>query len=218
MRVLLVEDDPVLGDGLQVGLTLEGHTVDWLRDGDEARDAPGDQEFGVIILDLGLPGCPGQVLLNEWRRSGVTIPILILTALEGSEACIEALDSGADEYCLKPVDLAELTARLRALQRRAAGRVDNHLTHGPLSLDQAARAAFLTGKPLDLSAYEFSVLEALAERFDRTVTRQTLESRLYGWDDGPESNSLEVLVHKLRAKLGRERIRTVRGVGYRLVS
>lgn len=218
MRVLLVEDDEVLGDGMSNGLTHHGFRVDWLSDGAEADVALESDGFDVVILDLGLPSISGQDLLGRWRRTGHDVPILILTAHDTKQNCLDTLNGGADDYVVKPVELDELVARLKALKRRSTGRSDNRLVVGPLTLDLTARTGTLDDASLDLSCYEFVVLEALAERSDRPVSRHTLEERLYGWNGGPESNALEVLIHKLRGKVGRDRIRTVRGTGYRLVT
>lgn len=218
MRILLVEDDEVLGDGISEGLTLEGFCVDWLTDGADADVALESDEFAVVILDLGLPGVSGQDLLGRWRRAGHDVPILVLTAHDTRQHCLDSLNGGADDYVVKPVELDELVARLKALKRRSTGRSDNRLAAGPLTLDLTARTGTLDHTMLDLSSYEFIVLEALAERGDRPVSRHTLEERLYGWNEGPESNALEVLIHKLRSKIGPDRIKTVRGTGYRLVT
>lgn len=218
MRVLLVEDDGVLGEGISKGLTLEGFRVDWLTDGADADVALASDEFAVVVLDLGLPGVSGQDLLGRWRRAGHDVPILVLTAHDTRQNCLDTLNGGADDYVVKPVELDELVARLKALKRRSTGRSDNRLVAGSLILDLTARTGTLNHTTLDLSSYEFVVLEALAERGDRPVSRHTLEERLYGWNGGPESNALEVLIHKLRGKIGRDRIKTIRGTGYRLVT
>jgi len=217
LRILLVEDDEILGDGLCEGLRLDGHTVDWLTDGSTAEGALDADDFDSVVLDLALPGRSGMELLRHWRRSRHYVPVLVLTAYGNSPDCITALDLGADDYVVKPVDLGELEARLRALLRRAHGHVDNRLHCGELSLDRADRMAWCGDTAVNLSAYEFAVLEALLERPGRVVSREQLESRLYGWDEGPESNSLHVLIHKLRSHIGADHIETVRGLGYRIV-
>ena len=217
MRILLVEDDEILGDGLCEGLRLDGHTVDWLTDGSTAEGALDADDFDSVVLDLALPGRSGMELLRHWRRSRHDVPVLVLTAYGNSQDCITALDLGADDYVVKPVDLGELEARLRALLRRANGHVDNRLHCGELSLDRADQMAWCGDTAVNLSAYEFVVLEALLERPGRVVSRDQLESRLYGWDEGPESNSLHVLIHKLRSHIGADHIETVRGLGYRIV-
>ncbi|MFC0337623.1 two-component system, OmpR family, response regulator/two-component system, OmpR family, response regulator QseB [Kushneria avicenniae] len=216
MRILIVEDDMILGEGLCEGLRLSGYTVDWLTYGEEALHALEADAFDAVILDLALPGCSGLEVLTHWRRSGHYTPVLILTAREGNDECIRALDLGADEHVVKPVDTEVLEARLRVLHRRANGHPDNRLSCGDISLDRGDRMVWLGDRELALSAYEFLVLEALMERPGRSLSREQLEARLYGWEGGPESNSLQVLIHKLRSKLGAERIVTVRGMGYRL--
>ncbi len=216
MRVLLVEDDPVLGDGLRAGLELEGLKVDWLTGAEDAIAAIDAGTFDAAILDLGLPDGSGHDVLAAWRREGHNVPVLILTAHDTKANCLETLNGGADDYVVKPVDLDELVARLTALKRRAAGQANNRIVVGQLTLDLTARTGILAERPLDLSSHEFIVLEALADRRAQPVSRATLEERLYGWDEGPESNALEVLIHKIRSKIGRDRIQTVRGVGWRL--
>ncbi|ARS52559.1 response regulator [Kushneria konosiri] len=216
MRLLIVEDDRILGEGLCEGLRLSGYTVDWLTHGEQALHALEADDFDAVILDLTLPGCSGLDVLMHWRRSGHHVPVLILTAREGNAECIRALDLGADDHVVKPVETEVLEARLRVLQRRANGHPDNRLRCGDICLDRGDRMAWLGDRELTLSAYEFMVLEALMERPGRSLTGEQLETRLYGWEGGPESNSLQVLIHKLRSKLGAERIKTVRGMGYRL--
>lgn len=214
MRLLLVEDDPHLGDGLTVGLRQLGFTVDWVKNGVAAEHALASEPFDLVVLDLGLPGLSGMEVLQRLRRRGQTMPVLILTAQDAVCDKIAGLDSGADDYLVKPIDLDELAARIRALVRRAAGRASPMLCHGPLALDPAARSASLDGQPLDLSAREFDLLQALVENAGRVMSRAQLESSLYGWRDEPDSNVLEVHIHHLRRKLGSDFIRTLRGVGY----
>lgn len=214
MHILLVEDDMVLGDGLQTGLTMEGHVVDWLHDGLDAKAAVMGSDFDAVVLDLGLPGCDGRTVLRQWRKDGVDTPVLVLTAFDQAANCVETLDIGADDFVTKPITLPELSARLRAIQRRAAGDADNRLRLGKLVMDRENRTMTLSDQPIELSTYEYIILEALMDRAGRPVERETLEVRLYGWEDGPESNSLEVLIHNLRGKIGRDRIKTIRNVGY----
>jgi len=214
MRVLLVEDDPILGQGLKVGLGQAGYTVDWLEDGASADAALQDETFDLVVLDLGLPRMPGLDVLNHLRRRGDEVPVLILTARDAVGDRVAGLDAGADDYLVKPFDLDELTARLRALQRRHAGRPDPLLEHGEIVLDPAARRVTLRGEPVNLSQSEFSLLQVLLENAGRVLPRTRLEETLYGWDGEAESNSLEVFIHHLRKKLGADLIRTVRGVGY----
>ncbi|SHF38349.1 two-component system, OmpR family, response regulator [Modicisalibacter ilicicola DSM 19980] len=218
MRILLVEDDPVLGDGLCEGLRLDGHTVEWLTDGREAEHALDADAFDVVVLDLALPGSSGLSVLSRWRAAHYPGPVLILTAYGATQDCIAGLDLGADDYMVKPVDLGELEARLRALVRRANRHTDDYLRHGPVCMSRADKRVWVDQRPVDLSAHEFVALEALLERPGRLVSREQLETRLYGWGDGPESNSLQVLIHKLRHHIGARHIETVRGLGYRLAT
>jgi len=214
MRILLVEDDPQLGDGLCVGLRQTGFTVDWLRDGKSAIAALTVEEFDFAVLDLGLPDCSGMAVLAAARQAGRDLPVLILTARDAISDKIAGLDAGADDYLVKPVDLDELAARLRALARRRQGRATPLLVHGPLTLDPAARRVTRDGVEVALSAREFSLLQLLLEAAGRVLPKSQLEQALYGWNDEPDSNALEVHIHHLRKKLFPELIRTVRGVGY----
>ena len=214
MRILLVEDDPQLGDGLTVGLRQAGFAVDWLRDGRSADQALQSETFDLIVLDLGLPGLGGMTVLQRARQRGQNLPILILTARDATGSKIEGLDAGADDYLVKPIDIDELSARVRALLRRSAGRAAPLLLHGELTLDPAARQVTRAGKPVELSAREYALLQMLLESAGRVLTRSQLEQSLYGWNDEPDSNALEVHIHHLRKKLGSELIRTLRGVGY----
>lgn len=217
MRVLVVEDDDVLGDGLKVGLQLEGLTADIVTSCDEARAAAALHDHEVIVLDIGLPDGSGLDLLREWRLAGETVPVLLLTARNLVEDRIGGLDAGADDYLGKPFDLNELTARIRALQRRAAGHADSLLTVGAIQLDLNRRSVSLAGKPVDLSRREFAVLRLLAEHPGHILSRMQIEDRIYGWQEEVGSNAVEVHIHNLRAKLGRQAIETVRGQGYRML-
>lgn len=214
MRILLIEDDPQLGDGLCVGLRQAGFAVDWLRDGTAAIAALSVESFDLALLDLGLPGCSGMAVIRAARQAGCDLPILILTARDAVSDKIEGLDAGADDYLVKPVDLDELAARMRALTRRRQGRATPLLTHGDLVLDPAARRVTRNAIEIELSVREFSLLQALLEAAGRVVPKRQLEQALYGWNEEPESNALEVHVHHLRKKLGSDFIRTLRGVGY----
>ncbi|WP_371323517.1 response regulator [Dechloromonas sp. ZY10] len=214
MRILLVEDDPQLGDGLCVGLRQTGFTVDWLRDGKSAIAALTVENFDFAVLDLGLPDCSGMAVLAAARQAGRDLPVLILTARDAINDKIAGLDAGADDYLVKPVDLNELAARLRALARRRQGRATPLLTHGTLTLDPAARRVTRDGIEVALSAREFSLLQLLLEAAGRVLPKSQLEQALYGWNDEPDSNALEVHIHHLRKKLGSDLIRTLRGVGY----
>ena len=214
MRILLVEDDPQLGDGLMVGLRQAGFAVDWVRDGHAADLALSTETFDLVVLDLGLPRLSGMEVLKRARDRGRTAPVLILTARDATGDKVAGLDAGADDYLVKPIDLDELTARIRALTRRSAGRAAPLLTHGDLALDPAAHSVTLAGQPVELASREFALLQMLLESAGRVLTRSQLEQSLYGWGDEPDSNALEVHIHHLRRKLGSELIRTLRGVGY----
>ena len=214
MRILLVEDDPQLGDGLTIGLRQGGFAVDWVRDGNAADLALQSETFDLVVLDLGLPRLSGMDVLSRARSRGQTMPILVLTARDATGDKVSGLDAGADDYLVKPIDLDELSARIRALTRRSAGRAAPLLTHGELSLDPAAHSVTLAGLPVELSSREFSLLQMLLESAGRVLTRTQLEQSIYGWRDEPDSNALEVHIHHLRKKLGSDLIRTLRGVGY----
>lgn len=214
MRILLVEDDPQLGDGLTIGLRQAGFAVDWVRDGQAADHALHAESFDLVVLDLGLPRLSGMEVLNRARQRGQSMPILILTARDATGDKVSGLDAGADDYLVKPIDLDELAARIRALTRRSAGRAAPLLCHDTLALDPAAHTVMLSGQPVELSSREFSLLQMLLESAGRVLTRSQLEQSLYGWRDEPDSNALEVHIHHLRKKLGSDLIRTLRGVGY----
>jgi len=213
MRLLLAEDDDLLGDGLCVGLKQAGYTVDWVQDGVAAVSALHDESFELVVLDLGLPKMSGMEVLKQLRSSGNNIPVLILTALDRIEQRVAGLDGGADDYLVKPFDLNELCARLRVLQRRNTGRSDPVISYKGIVLDPAAHEVVYNGKQVVLSHHEFVVLQYLLENIGRVVSRSKIEEVLYGWD-GVESNSLEVFIHHLRKKFSSKLIKTVRGVGY----
>jgi DNA-binding response OmpR family regulator len=214
VRILLVEDDGLLGDGIQAGLRQTGFTVEWVRDGLAAEAAVAVEPFAAIVLDLGLPGLSGIEVLRRLRAARNRTPVLILTAQDAVDDRIRGLDAGADDYAVKPFDLGELAARLRALIRRGDGRATPTLTVGGLALDPAGRAVTLAGAPVDLSAREFAILHLLMRHAGNVLTRAQLEEQLYEWGQEVESNTVEVFIHHLRKKLGAERIRTIRGVGY----
>jgi two-component system OmpR family response regulator/two-component system response regulator QseB len=214
MRILLVEDDRMLGDGLQAGLTHAGYAVDWLRDGEAAVAALSTESFAAVVLDLGLPKRDGLSVLQWLRGCHDATPVLILTARDQLEDKVRGLDLGADDYVLKPFDLDEIAARLRALVRRAHGRPEPVLSLGEIELDPAARTVTRSGLPVELTPREFDLLHLLLQNADRVLTRRTLEEQLYTWNDAVDSNALEVHIHHLRRKLGSELIRTMRGVGY----
>lgn len=216
MRLLIVEDDPVLSDGLRVGLGLSGFTADTVGTLADARAALRDSDFAGVVLDVMLPDGTGTTLLAEMRAAGETLPVLLLTARDQVRDRIEGLDAGADDYLGKPFDLDELAARLRAMLRRHQGRASALLRWNGIDLDPAALTATRDGVALRLSRREFAVLHALVEHPGRILSRAQLEERLYGWQEDVESNTVEVHVHNLRAKLGRAVIQTVRGVGYRV--
>jgi len=214
MRLLLVEDDSMIGAAAQQGLRGEGHTVDWVRDGREADAAVRGAEYDLVLLDLGLPHRDGLSLLRGWRQKGRGLPVLIVTARDAVTDRIAGLDAGADDYLVKPFDLDELSARIRAVMRRKAGRAESLLKVGGLEIDAAARRVTWKEKEVSLSAREYALLEALANRPGAFLTRAQLEERLYGWDDEIASNAVEVHIHALRRKLDPTLIRTVRGLGY----
>ena len=216
MRLLLAEDDPLLGDGLTVGLRQAGYAVDWVKDGVAADLALSSEPFDLLVLDLGLPRLTGMEVLRRLRARGQTLPVLILTAKDGTGDKVAGLDAGADDYLIKPIDLDELAARVRALARRASGNAAPRLEIGTLSIDPAARVVLVAGRSVELSTREFSLLLSLAENAGRVLTRAQLEASLYGWRDEPDSNALEVHIHHLRKKLGADTIKTLRGVGYML--
>jgi two-component system, OmpR family, response regulator len=214
VRLLLAEDDPMIGASVQRGLRQEGYSVDWLRDGREVEPALADHPYDLLLLDLGLPGRGGLEVLTGLRAAGQALPVLILTARDTVADRIRGLDSGADDYLVKPFDLDELAARVRALLRRQAGRADPVLRLGPLAFDPVARSVSLEGQPVALSARELALLEALLEQPGRPLSRAQLEARIYGWGEEVESNAVEVHIHSLRRKLGAETIKNLRGVGY----
>jgi two-component system, OmpR family, response regulator len=213
MRLLLVEDDGMLGESVRRGLRQQGHAVDWVRDGAAAELALAEG-YDAVLLDLGLPGKGGLEVLRGLRRRGDRVPVLIVTAEDAVPDRVAGLDAGADDYLVKPFDLDELGARLRALQRRGSGRAEPVIEHGRLRLDPAAHEVLLDGAPVALSPREFALLHALLEHPGRPMSRTRLEERLYGWGEQVESNAVEVHVHSLRRKLGAEWIKTLRGVGY----
>jgi DNA-binding response OmpR family regulator len=214
MRVLIVEDDPLLGAGLLAGLRQAGFAAEWVRDGQPALDALHAERFAAVVLDLGLPRLSGLEVLRHLRHERNMTPVLILTSRDAQHEVISGLDSGADDYLVKPCDLGVLAARLRALVRRAVGVGSSLLEHGALILDQAARTVSYEGHSIDLSPREFTLLEQLMLNVGRALTRARLEETLYPWGEEVESNALDVHVHHLRRKLAPDLIHTVRGVGY----
>lgn len=216
MRILLAEDDTLLGDGLRAGLRQLGFLVDWVRDGEAAERELRSGVYAAAVLDLGLPLRDGMDVLARIREAGQTLPVLVLTARDAVPERIRGLDSGADDYVIKPVDLHELAARLRALVRRAHGQPREQLRVGNVLLDPAAHTVSQAGVPVALSAREFDLLHALMLNAGRVLSREQLEQHLYSWGCEVESNAVEVHVHHLRRKLGSALIQTVRGVGYLL--
>lgn len=214
MRLLLVEDDALLGDGIRAGLKQAGFAVDWVRDGHAAKLALETEEYALLVLDLGLPRLSGMELLKWLRGRGSKLPVLILTARDTVADRVTGLNAGADDYLIKPFDLDELIARLRVLLRRSGGLATPILQHGTITLDPAAHQVHKNGALIDLSAREFTLLHELLLHAGRVQSREQLEQRLYGWGEEVESNSVEVHIHHLRKKLGNELIRTLRGVGY----
>ena len=214
MRLLLVEDDELLGDAVKTGLTQFGYVVDWLKDGEAARFAIKTESFELIILDLSLPKLSGISLLQSMRHEQNTTPVIILTACESVEDRVKGLDSGADDYIIKPFDLNELSARIRALIRRSQGRADTTLQYRNIILDPAAHSVTVDNVLINVPRREFALLQKLLENSGQVLSRDQLMQSIYGWDEDLDSNALEVHVHNLRKKLNANFIRTIRGVGY----
>jgi two-component system OmpR family response regulator/two-component system response regulator QseB len=222
MRVLMVEDDRMIGDSLRQALRLDGHAVDWVYDVAAGTAALATEPFDLVLLDLGLPEAAGQpakpasglVLLRGLRGRGDATPVIVLTARDALGDRVAGLDAGADDYLVKPFELDELLARMRAVSRRHAGRADTALEHAGVRLDPATHQVTQDGQPVLLSAREFALLQALMQRPGAVLSRAQLEDRLYGWGDAVESNAVPVYVHQLRKKLGADFIQSMRGVGY----
>lgn len=216
MRLLLVEDDALIGSGLQQGLRREGYTVDWVRDGQAAATAWQMAPYGLLLLDLGLPGQHGLQLLKSLRERDDALPVIIITARDALADRLAGLDGGADDYLVKPFAIEELTARIRAVGRRQAGRARPELRVGPLRMDPARHLLWLGDEAVTVSAKDFALLRVLMDSPGVVLSREQIEDRLYGWDEEIGSNAVEVRIHHLRKKLGVEVIQTVRGVGYRI--
>ena len=214
MRVLVVEDDALLGDAIQAGLKQSGYAVDWMKDGVSADQALTTEPYSAVVLDLGLPRLSGLDVLRRLRSRGIPLPVLILTAVDAIDDRIKGLDAGADDYMVKPFDMGELTARLRALIRRASGKADTVLQIAGVKLDPSTHRVLYRDKPVDLSAKEFEVLHAFMLNSGKVLSRAKLEKQLYAWGDEIESNAVEVHIHHLRRKLSPALIETIRGVGY----
>lgn len=219
MRLLIVEDDALLGDALATGLRQLGHVVDWFGNGTDADAALAGAPFDAMVLDLGLPGGDGMEWLRRWRARGLKLPLLILTARDGIGQRIAGLDAGADDYLVKPITIDELAARLRALVRRAAGQAQAVWQQGALEYDPATKVVRWKGEQVELTGRELAVLEALLSQSQRVLSKAHLREKLYDWSGAePEGNSLEVHIHHLRRKIDPGIVRTVRGVGYAIGS
>jgi len=216
MRILLVEDDELLGDGIRTGLKHYGYTVDWVKDGVAAVDAFASscEKFEVIVLDLGLPKMSGLKVLKHIREHNIPTPVVILTARETIEDRVKGLDAGADDYITKPFDLDELCARIRALHRRSKSRTQPVVTYGEVTLDPASHIVEYKGEQLLLPRKEFALLQTLLENPGRVISREQLNQTLYGWEENIDSNALEVHIHNLRRRFGNDFVKTIRGVGY----
>ncbi len=214
MRLLLVEDDSMIGESVRKALRQDGFIVDWVLDGHAAEIAAGSEKYDLLLLDLGLPKKSGLDVLKSIRQGGNRIPILILTARDAVADRVKGLDAGADDYLVKPFDFDELEARIRALCRRQSGRVDSVIKLGDVTLNSASHEVHLRGEPVVLSGREFALLAAFLDRPGTVLSLSQLEEKIYGWGDEVGSNAVEVYIHALRKKLGAEFIKNVRGVGY----
>ncbi|MDB5767460.1 MAG: qseB3 [Collimonas fungivorans] len=214
MRLLLVEDDLMVGEAVRKGLRQDGFAVDWVQDGAAALSALAQEDYQLLLLDLGLPKKNGLEVLKSLRAGGNRIPVLILTARDAISDRVAGLDGGADDYLVKPFDLEELAARIRALLRRQSGRAEPLIELGQLTLNPATHEVLLEGRQVNLSAREFALLRAFLDRPGVVLSRAQLEEKMYGWDDSIESNAVEVYIHALRKKLGSNFIKNVRGIGY----
>ena len=218
MRILLIEDDSLIGDGLKIGLTKFNYSVDWFQDGKTGFEALSSAPYDAVILDLTLPKMDGMEILQQWRKQNQDVPVLILTARDSLEQRVSGLKQGADDYLCKPFALTEVAARLEALIRRRNGSLNPIITHGNLIFEPDARIVKLDGNEINLTTREFKLLALFLSNKDRVLSRSLIEEKLHSWDDEISSNALEVHIHNLRRKLGKDRIKTVRGVGYRLES
>ncbi len=214
MRILIIEDDNLLGEGIKQALIEEGHTVDWMKDGITGENALKIEQFDICILDLGLPRKSGLEILKSIRKKAYDTKVIILTAMDAPENKVAGLDAGADDYITKPFNFSELTARLRALQRRTVGRATNSIEFKNIKLDPISYSLSIDNKSIIISPKEFALLQKLLENAGKVITKDSLEQSLYSWDNEIDSNALEVHIHHLRKKIGSDLIRTVRGVGY----
>lgn len=214
MRVLVVEDDLMIGESLSEALQDEAYTVDWVKDGRQAILTLRVQPYDIILLDLGLPEIDGMGVLTAIRDAKIDTPVLILTARDQLKDRIAGLDSGADDYVVKPFELGEVFARMRVLIRRAQGKADNQVTVGNLSLDTANKRVMMEGNPIDLTAKEYMLLTTFMLSPEKVMSKNALEDSLYGWGDEVESNAIEFLIHSLRKKVGQDRVKNVRGLGW----
>lgn len=218
MRVLLVEDDLMIGDVFSEALKDEAYTVDWVKDGSQALLALKTESYDIILLDLGLPKVDGMEVLTTLRSAKIDTPVLILTARDDVQARIKGLDAGADDYVIKPFDLGEVLARMRVLIRRGQGKAENLLRVGTISLDTAKKRAFLDGSPVDLTAKEYMLLLSFMTNPDKVLSKNDLEDSLYGWGMEVESNAVEFLIYSLRKKIGAKTIKNMRGLGWYISS
>jgi DNA-binding response OmpR family regulator len=214
VRILLVEDDALLGDGVCAGLRRDDNSVDWVKNGETALSAIAETQYDCVILDIGLPKMSGLDVLNHIRESDNTVPVLILTAQDDIADRVKGLDAGADDYMIKPFEFAELCARLRALTRRTRGKASESIRYKGINIDTSAHTVEYDGKPVELSRREYTLLIEMLTNQGRVLSRQHLEQKLYSWGDEIESNTIEVYIHHLRKKLYSELIKTVRGIGY----
>jgi two-component system response regulator QseB len=214
MRLLLIEDEIMLAEGVAEALKMNGYNVEWLTRGDEAEQALLMNTFDVCVLDIKLPGKDGLSVLRTIRQKGIEVPVLLLTACDQVDDRVKGLDAGADDYLTKPFDLSELYARLRALVRRASGRAEPVLKHRDIELDPSSHEVRQNGEPLNFSRREYAVLYCLLQNAGKVMSKEQLEEKLYGWNEDVSSNALEVHIHHLRRKLGSDLIKTIRGVGY----
>ena len=214
MRILLVEDDALLGDGVCAGLRRDDNSVDWVKNGETALSAIAETQYDCVILDIGLPKMSGLDVLNHIRESDNTVPVLILTAQDDIADRVKGLDAGADDYVIKPFEFAELCARLRALTRRTRGKASESIRYKDISIDTSAHYVEYNGKPVELSRREYTLLIEMITNQGRVLSRQHLEQKLYSWGDEVESNTIEVYIHHLRKKLYSDLIKTIRGIGY----